>query len=83
MNLVNTDRPIKLGRQLGVEENDLALVKKDQPNDHDGQLSEVLSLYMRQSVEPSWLEVATALWNIGEKRIAQTIANKYGTAFFM
>ena len=83
MNLVKTDKPIKLGRQLGVEDRDLALVKKDHPTDHGQQLEDVLSLYMRQSVKPSWEEVATALWDIGEKRTAQQIADEYGMAFSM
>ena len=83
MNLVKTDKPIKLGLQLGVNENDLAVLDKDHPNDHDKQLSKVLSLYMRQSVNPSWMEVTTALWNIGENRIAQQITDYYGMAFLM
>ena len=83
MNLVRTDKPIKLGRQLGVAGSDLDIVERDHPNDHDKQLSKVLSLYMRQSVRPSWEEVTTALWNIGEKRTAQRIADEYGMAFSM
>ena len=61
MILVKTDQPIKLGRQLGVEDSDLDIVKKNHPNDHGQQLEDVLSLYMRQSVKPSWMEVTTAL----------------------
>ena len=53
MNLVKTDKPIKVGLQLGMNENDLAIVDKDHPNDYDKQLSKVLALYMRQSVNPS------------------------------
>ena len=83
MNIVKTDKPIKLGRQLGVAESDLDIVEKDHPTDHDKQLSKVLSLYMKQSVRPSWEEVATALWNIGDNRTAQKIADKYGMAFSM
>ena len=78
MRLVTTNEPIKLGRELCVKDSDLDIVKKDHPNDHSEQLSDVLSLYMKQSVKPSWEEVATALWNIGEKKIAQKIADKYG-----
>ena len=82
MNLVKTNQPIKLGQQLGVSENDLDIVEKDHPNDHAQQLEDVLSLYMRQSVRPSWEEVATALWNIGEKT-AKKISDKYGMALLM
>ena len=82
MNLVNTNQPIKLGRQLGVAECDLHIVERDHPNDHGEQLSDVLSLYMRQSVRPSWMEVATALWNIGEKT-AKNISDKYGIYIYI
>ena len=78
MNFVKTVKSIKLGLQLGVADSDLDIVEKDHPNDHDKQLSKVLSLYMKQSLNPSWIEVTTALWNIGEKRIAKTIADEYG-----
>ena len=64
-----------------MEDSDLDIVEKDHPTDHDKQLSKVLSLYMRQSVRPSWEEVATALWNIGERRTAQNIADEYSMAF--
>ena len=81
MNLVKTDQPIKLGLQLGVAQSNLGIVKKDHPTDHGQQLEDVLSLYMKQSVKPSWEKVTTALWNIGEKRTAQQIADEYGMAF--
>ena len=83
MNLVKTDKAMKLGRQLGLDEHDLDIVKKNLPNKYDEQLEGVLSLYMRQSVRPSWEEVATALWDIGEKRTAQRIADEYGMAFLI
>ena len=83
MNLVKTDQPIMLGLQLGVKDSDLALVKKNHPTDHGKQLEDVLSLYMRQSVDPSWEEMTTALWDICEKRTAQQIADEYGMAFSM
>ena len=76
--LVKTDKPIKLGLQLDVDENDLAIVEKDHRNDHDKQLSKVLSLYMRQTVKPTWEQVAMALWKIRERNKAQRIAEKYG-----
>ena len=61
-----------------MAERDLAQVTRNYPTDHDEQQSEVLSCYMKQSVRPSWEEMATALWNIGENRTAQKIADKYG-----
>ena len=83
MNVVKTDKSIKLGRPLCVAESGLDIVKEDHPTDHDEQLSDVLSLYTRQSVRPLWEEVATALWDIGEKRTAQQIADDYGMALSM
>lgn len=66
-----------------MAQRDLSIMKKDYPNDHAGQLSKVLSLYLKQTVYPSWVQVATALWNIGEKKMAKDIADKYGMVFLM
>lgn len=81
--LVRTDQPRELGLQLNLDEKELDIVVKDHPTDHDRQLSDVLSLYLRQSLDPSWQEVVTALWNIGEKRRANDIAEIYGMALLL
>lgn len=78
VNLVMTDQPRNLGLQLNLDESDLNVVEKDLRNDHAAQLSKVLSLYMKESLSPSWVEVATALWNIKEKNRAKVIAKKFG-----
>lgn len=78
---VKTDAPYKLGVQLGVDVNDLKNTEKNHPNNHDKQLLDVFSFYMKQSCSPSWMEVATALWEIGEKRNAKDIAKRYGMAY--
>ena len=83
INLVKTNKPIKLGRQMGVAESNLDVVKKDHPNDHGKQLDDVLSLYMKQRVKPSWEKVTIALRDIRENRTAQKISDKFGTKISM
>ena len=80
-NFVKTDRPYRLGLQLNVDVKDLSDIVKDYPNDHDQQLLKVFSFYMKQSCNPSWMEVATALWKIGEKRNAKDITKRYGMIY--
>ena len=46
--------------------------------DHDAQLSDVFTLYLQQTEEPSWLQVVAALRDMGEKRLARTIMEKFG-----
>lgn len=80
-NRVTTDQPYKLGLQLKVAQSDLDIVKRNHPNDHKEQLLDVLSLYIKQTVDPSWVQVATALWNIGEKKMAKKIADDKGISY--
>ena len=77
-NLVKTNQPYKLGLKLNIEQRDLDLVKTDHPNDHGKQLMEVLSLYLKQTTEPSWVQVATALRTIGEGKNAKIIMDTFG-----
>ena len=58
--------------------NDLNIVKRNRPNDYAEQLLDVLSLYIKQTEYPSWVQVANALWKIGEKKMAKKIAAEYG-----
>lgn len=78
VNMVHTTRPYDLGLELNINENDLDLVKVNYRHDAQEQLREVLQLYRRQTVRPSWQQVASALQAIGEVNNAATIAEKYG-----
>ena len=77
LNLVHTTKPYKFGLELGIAKSDLDIAQKDYRNDCGGQLSEVLHLYLRQSEDPSWVEVVTALCTIGEVQSAKAIMNEY------
>ena len=77
LNLVHTTKPYKFGLELGIAKSDLDIAQKDYRNDCGGQLSEVLNLYLRQSEDPSWVEVVTALCTIGEEQSAKAIMNEY------
>ena len=78
VNMVHTTRPYKLGLQLNINERDLELARVNYSSDVGEQLREVLQLYRRQTVHPSWLQVASALQVIGEVNNAATIAETYG-----
>ncbi|CAI8019371.1 Stress-activated protein kinase JNK [Geodia barretti] len=77
--LVRVDNPYNLGLNLNLNESYLNIVQKDHPTDHDAQLSDVFTLYLQQTEEPSWLQVVAALRAMGEKRLARTIMEKFGT----
>lgn len=77
-NYVHTTRPFELGIQLDIDTHDLKVVMKDHQNDTASQLIEVLTLYMTQTEQPSWREVATALLNIREVQCARAIEKKFG-----
>ena len=82
MKFVKTTKPFQLGVNLNVNTHDLDKMQEDFPNDHGKQLMKVFSLYLAQVVEPSWVQVATALHSIGEIKQAATIANKFGIEVF-
>ena len=47
--------------------------------DHDAQLSDVFTLYLQQTEEPSWLQVVEALHAMGENHLAKKIMDKFRT----
>ena len=80
MRLVKTDKAYKLGIQLGVDEHSLKIAQRNHLNDHAALLMEVLDLYLKQIVPASWVDVATALDVIGERKNANDIAKEFGMA---
>ena len=78
MNNVRTVKPFELGIQLNLDYNDVKTAMADNKNDTSGQLIKVLSLYLDQTVEPSWHDVVTALYAIGENKCAADIGKKFG-----
>ena len=77
--LVRVTNPYNLGLNLNLDESYLNIVRKDHPTDHDAQRSDVFTLYLQQTEEPSWLQVVAALCTMGETRLARTIMEKFGT----
>lgn len=78
VSMVHTTRPYELGLELNINERDLELARVNYRSDVQEQLREVLQLYRRQTVHPSWPQVASALQTIGDVNNAATIAKKYG-----
>ena len=77
-NIIITNQPYELGLELNIDVRQLDILVANYPNNHARQLREVFSLYLRQCEEPSWIQVATALRTIGERRTAKTIMDKFG-----
>ena len=78
MNNVHTVKTFELGIQLDLELSDVNTAIADHKNDAHGQLIKILSLYVQQAEDPTWLHVATALYAIGENGCAADIEKKFG-----
>lgn len=78
MNNVHTVKTYELGIQLDINENDINTTMVDHKNDAAAQLRQILSLYLRQTVEPSWPQVVNALYAIDECKCAADIEKKFG-----
>ncbi len=78
LSVVQTTNFFGLGLQLNIKEYDLNVIEKDNRGDVRKQMRLMFQQYLRQTVSPSWQEVATALNTIGEEKLADTIAKKYG-----
>ena len=78
MDLVNITNPSGLGLRLNISESSIAIVEANHRNDYSGQLSDVFSLYLQQTEEPSWIEVVKALRAINERRCAKNIMDHFG-----
>lgn len=78
LSVVQTTNFFGLGLQLNIKEYDLNVIEKDNRGDVRKQMRLMFQQYLRQTVSPSWQEVATALNTIGEDKLADTIAKKYG-----
>ena len=69
-----------LGLQLGVPDADLKMIESDYQQIEDRKLHS-LSKWMDIEEHPSWSKVVRALVAINERRVARTIAEKYGILF--
>ena len=78
MNNVHTVKTFELGIQLDLDLSDVNTAMADHKNDARGQLIKILSLYSQQTMDPSWLHVATALYTIGENKCAADIEQRFG-----
>ena len=77
-NIIITNQPYELGLELNIDVRQLDILVANYPTDHARQLREILLLYLRQCEQLSWIQVATALRTIGERRTAKTIMDKFG-----
>ena len=76
---VHTTDLYSFGLQLSIDKCDLDTIVHNSPNSVQVQLRKVCNLYLKQTPQPSWHQVAVALHKIGEVRNAADIAQKHGT----
>ena len=82
MNLLLNDlarvwRWYPLGIGLGIPDEDLRMIECDYQRTEDRRLH-TLRTWLKIDEEPSWSKVVRVLVNINERRVARTIAEKYG-----
>ena len=70
----------KLGRELGVSENRLAIIDCEPANQHNEnrKRAEVLKQWVRNTSSPTWGALVEALASIGQKRVADILKNDQG-----
>ena len=76
---VHTTDPHNFGLQLNIRNYDLEVIMSNNRDRLKEQLREVLNIYLKQTPQSSWYQVALALQNIGDITNAAEIAQKYGT----
>ena len=74
---VKTTEWCKLGQKLGVEEFDLAVIEKDNPQNTQGALAAMLKKWLKITKDPTWREIVDALEAIKEIHLAAELETQY------
>ena len=74
---VKTTKWYELGLELKVDEDDLNFIERDCRQDTPGAVKQVLKKWLEQCEEPTWWNVVDALREVGEKRKARDLEEKY------
>ena len=77
MKHVKTAKWYHLGLELKLDEDNLALIKEDHRLDSPGALKEVFRTWLEECEEPTWLAIVNALREVGDKRRAKDIEEKF------
>ena len=72
--LKEVTKPYQLGIQLKIDSSELETIEKDYPRDIDRQKTEVIKYWLRNSPDPSWTTLASAVERMGgHARLAQRL----------
>ena len=63
--LKEVTKPYQLGIQLKIDSSKLKVIEKDYPRDIDRQKTEVIEYWLRNSPDPSWTTLASAVERMG------------------
>ena len=66
-----------VGLQLGIEETELDIIRKN-PSDAKEQKREMFRVWLRQTEQPSYLQLARALFIAEETNLGRHVCKKYG-----
>ena len=67
----------KLGQKLGVEEFDLDVIEKDNPQNTEGALAAMLKKWLEITKDPTWRVIVDALEAIEENQLAKKLEIQY------
>jgi len=66
-----------LGLQLDFKDHKLQVLEANHPNDVIGYKLELVSQWLSDHTDASWLKLVSALQRIGHKKLADTISREY------
>ena len=70
-----------LGLQLDIPENDLDIIKKDNPLDFRGARRTMFQTWLRRCTEANYQKLINALCIVGDEKVAASLCGKYGKHF--
>ena len=75
--LKEVTKPYQLGIQLKIDSSELDTIERNHPKDIDRQKTEVIKYWLRNSPDPSWTTLASALERMGgHARLTRTLSRK-------
>ena len=74
---VKTAKWYRLGLELKLDEDNLALIEEDHRLDSPGALKKVFRTWLDECEDPTWLAMVNALREVGDRRRAKDIEEKF------
>ena len=74
---VKTTKWYRLGLELKLDEDSLAFIEEDCKRDSPGALTKVFKTWLDECEDPTWLAMVNALREVGDKRKAKDLEDKF------